>query len=236
MPRTTTPSATRQPRRTQAERTQAMQRKLIDCAIDLLKEKRYASFRTADVAERAGVSKGAQTHHFPSKDMLVLQALEEVYKDTMQRALERIEAGRRDPRQLLTLLVADSREFFMGDDFLLSLDLMMVDPGSPLGADVKRLAQQYRLPVEQAWLEAFVEAGHPARQAKDVVRLSFAVARGFGIRQLVSGPDEEFDYLIQSWTRMAEAMLLLSATPVGTDAATTAKTRQPKPPRSGRTS
>lgn len=235
MSRTSTGRPTRAPRRTQAERTQTTQRKLIDCAIDLLKEKRYASLRMADVAERAGVSKGAQTHHFPSKDMLVLQALEEVYKNTMQRALDRIEVGRRDPRRLLSLLVEDSREFFMGSDFLLSLDLMMVDPGSALGADVKRLAQQYRLPVEQAWLEAFIEANHPARQAKDIVRLSFAVARGFGIRQLVAGADEEFDDLIDSWTRMAEAMLLLSSTPAGGVARLDAGARNPPVKRSRRT-
>ncbi len=214
MPRAASPApASRRPRRTQAERTQSTQRKLIDGAIDLLKEKRYASFRTADVADRAGVSKGAQTHHFPAKDMLVLQALEEVYRKTQQRAEARVEAGRRTPSRLLELLVEDSCEFFMGDDFLLSLDLMMVDPGSTLGAEVKRLAQQYRIPVEQAWVDVFVEAGHPLRQAKDVVRLSFAIARGFGIRQLVAGPDEEFDHLMGSWTRMAEAMLLFSSTP-----------------------
>lgn len=208
MPR---PPASARPRRTQAERTHSTQRKLIDGAIDLLKRKRYASFRTAEVAEHAGVSKGAQTHHFPSKDMLVLQALEEVYRRTQQRALERIEAGRQDPERLLEQLVADSREFFLGDDFLLSLDLMMVDPGSTLGSEVKRLAQQYRLPVEQAWLDALVEAGHPERQAKDVVRLTFAIARGFGVRQLIAGSDEEFPHLMDSWMRMAEAMLLLSA-------------------------
>lgn len=197
--------------RTQAQRTQATQRKLIDAATELLKERRYTSFRAVDVAERAGVSRGAQTHHFPAKDMLVLEALEDVYRKIQQRANERIGAARRQPARLLELLVADSLEFFMGDDFLLSLDLMMVDPTSALGADVKRLAQQYRLPVEQAWLDAFVEAGHPKRQAKDVVRLSFAIARGFGIRQLVAGPDEEFDHLMHAWKRMAEAMLLLSA-------------------------
>jgi len=234
MPRTTNPASKRQPRRTQAERTQAMQQKLIDCAIDLLKEKRYASFRTAEVAERAGVSRGAQTHHFPSKDMLVLQALEMVYRDTLQRAMVRIEAGRRDPNQLLSLLVADSREFFLGDDFLLSLDLMMVDPSSSLGADVKRLAQQYRLPVEQAWLEAFVEAGHPVQQAKDVVRLSFAVARGFGIRQLVAESDEGFETLFQSWTRMAGAMLLLSSAPTSTESRANKQSIKPKNPSSDR--
>ena len=208
MPR---PPVSARPRRTQAERTHSTQRKLIDGAIDLLKRKRYASFRTAEVAEHAGVSKGAQTHHFPSKDMLVLQALEEVYRRTQQRAINRIEAGRDAPERLLEQLVADSREFFLGDDFLLSLDLMMVDPGSTLGSEVKRLAQQYRLPVEQAWLDALVEAGHPERQAKDVVRLTFAIARGFGVRQLIAGSDEEFPHLMDSWMRMAEAMLLLSA-------------------------
>jgi len=208
MPR---PPASARPRRTQAERTQSTQRKLIDCAIDLLKKKRYASFRTAEVAEHAGVSKGAQTHHFPSKDMLVLQALEEVYRRTQQRALDRIETGRAAPDSLLEQLVADSREFFLADDFLLSLDLMMVDPSSTLGSDVKRLAQLYRLPVEQAWLDALVEAGHPERQAKDVVRLTFAIARGFGVRQLIAGQDEEFQHLMDSWMRMAKAMLLLSS-------------------------
>lgn len=213
MPRSPTSAS---PRRTQAERTQSTQRKLIDGAIDLLKKKRYASFRIAEVAEHAGVSKGAQTHHFPSKDMLVLQALEEVYRRTQQDALQRIAAGREAPEQLLEQLVADSREFFLGDDFLLSLDLMMVDPGSTLGSDVKRLAHQYRLPVEQAWLDALVEAGHPARQAKDVVRLTFAIARGFGVRQLIAGSDEEFQHLMDSWMRMARAMLLLLSAPAGT--------------------
>ncbi|MES2360650.1 MAG: TetR/AcrR family transcriptional regulator [Pseudomonadota bacterium] len=207
----TTPLVPRRPRRTQAERTQSTQRKLIDGAIDLLKKKRYASFRTADVAEHAGVSKGAQTHHFPSKDMLVLQALEEVFRNTQNRALARVDAALAAPARMLQLLVADSNEFFLGDDFLMSLDLMMVDPDSALGADVKRLAQQYRLPVEQAWLDALVEAGHPAPQARDVVRLTFALGRGFGIRQVIAGPDPEYQRLLATWMRMAEAMLLLSA-------------------------
>lgn len=204
------PSSPRPPRRTQAQRTETTQRKLIEGAIEVLKEKRYTGFRSADAAERAGVSRGAQTHHFPAKDMLVLQALEEVYRKTQQSAHERIAKARREPVHLLDLLVDDSLEFFMGDDFLLSLDLLMIDPNSALGSDVKRLAQQYRLPVEQAWLDALVEAGHPQQQANDLVRLSFAIARGFGIRQLVAGPDEEFEHLMLVWKRMAKAMLLLT--------------------------
>lgn len=206
---TTTPA--QKTRRTQAERTLSTQRRLIDGAIELLKKKRYAGFRIADVAEHVGVSKGAQTHHFPSKDALVLEALEEVYRRTSARALERVQSGRDNPDELLDLLVANSREFFLGDDFLLSLDLMMVEPDSALGAHVKRLAQNYRLPVEQAWLDALTDVGYPTRQARDVVRLTFAIARGLGIRQLITGRDIEFEELMGSWSRMAEAMLIFSS-------------------------
>ena len=203
----TTESAARPPRRTQAERTQEMQRRLVHGAIELLKKKRYVGLRTAEVAELAGVSKGAQTHHFPSKDMLVLQALEEVYRRTQVHALERIEAARAKPRQTLALLVADSKAFFLGADFLLSLDLVMIDPESPLGQGVKDLARRYRLPVEQAWLDLLTEAGYPLRTAQEVVRLTYAMARGFGIRQLITQPERADDRLFVTWQKMAQAML-----------------------------
>jgi len=198
-------------RRTQVERAQSTQQKLIKEAINLLKKKRYAGFRTAEVAELAGMSKGAQTHHFPTKDTLVLEALEAVYQKTQKQALERIKIGSTSSHEILHQMMEDARAFFLSDDFLLSLDLMMVDPGSPLGSDVKILAQKYRVPVENAWLEALIAAGQPATQAKDVVRLTFAIARGFAIRQLITGPNDEFDQLMTTWTRMAEAMLLFSS-------------------------
>ncbi len=200
-------SEIRPPRRTQAERTQEMQRRLVNCAIELLKKKRYVGLRTAEVAELAGVSKGAQTHHFPAKDMLVLQALEEVYRRTQVHALERIEAVRATPKQALAQMVADSKEFFLGADFLLSLDLIMIDPESPLGQGVKDMAKRYRLPVEQAWQDLLAEAGYPRRAAEDVVRLTYAMARGFGVRQLITKPDRCDERLFATWQKMAQGML-----------------------------
>lgn len=195
------------PRRTQAERTLLTQQKLVDGTIELLKKKGYAAFRTAEVADVAGVSRGAQTHHFPSKDGLVLQALEEVFSRTQKRALERIEASHHAPKKLLALLAADSEEFFLGSDFLLSLDLMMVDPESLLGQEVKRLAQKYRPPVEQAWVASMVKAGYSRQQAEEVVLLTFAVARGLGIRQTIEGPNDSIDRVMKAWQLIAEGIL-----------------------------
>jgi AcrR family transcriptional regulator len=194
-------------RRSQQQRTQETQEKLVRAAIDLLKKRRYVGVRTIDVAEHAGLSKGASTHHFPTKDALVLRALEEVYRYTQERAHRRIAQAGSSTRELLEALGEDSKAFFLSDDFLLSLDLVMVDPGSDLGFRVKELARMYRIPVEQAWVDALCAAGHPAEVANDVVRLTFALARGLGIRQLIAGPEATADHLIDTWLASAEAML-----------------------------
>ena len=64
---------------TQAERSATTQAKLLDAALDCLVELGYAGTTTTVVAERAGVSRGAQLHHFPTRAALVAAAVEHLY-------------------------------------------------------------------------------------------------------------------------------------------------------------
>ncbi len=63
-------------RRTQQERSDATRALLLDATIDCLVERGYAATTTTEIAKRAGVSRGAQLHHFPAKADLVAAALE----------------------------------------------------------------------------------------------------------------------------------------------------------------
>src|SRR3954464_7316450 len=62
-------------RRTQEERSATTRAALLDATIDCLAEYGYANLTTTRVVERAGVSRGAQVHHFPTKAGLVSAAL-----------------------------------------------------------------------------------------------------------------------------------------------------------------
>jgi AcrR family transcriptional regulator len=62
-------------RRTQEERSAATRAALLDATIDCLVEYGYANLTTTRVVERAGVSRGAQVHHFPTKAELVSEAV-----------------------------------------------------------------------------------------------------------------------------------------------------------------
>src|SRR6195952_4880302 len=66
-------AATRVP---QEERTRVMRQRLLDATFECLVEHGFSGTSTTLVSRRAGVSRGAQLHHFPTKNDLVLAAVE----------------------------------------------------------------------------------------------------------------------------------------------------------------
>lgn len=69
---------TRPPRRTQQERSASTRAALLDATIACLLELGYEQTTTLRVAERAGLSRGAHTHHFQTRPALVAAAIEEM--------------------------------------------------------------------------------------------------------------------------------------------------------------
>jgi AcrR family transcriptional regulator len=57
------------------ERSITTRAALLDAALDTMVERGYAATTTIEVARRAGVSRGAQLHHFPSKAELLTAAV-----------------------------------------------------------------------------------------------------------------------------------------------------------------
>ena len=71
-------------RRTQEQRRAETRGKLLDATIESLIEVGYAATTTRAVAQRAGVSSGAQTHHFPRRVDLVAAAIEHLVEQRIE--------------------------------------------------------------------------------------------------------------------------------------------------------
>lgn len=69
---------TEKKRPTQEQRTDAMRARLLEATLDLIAEEGWAKASTQKICKRAGVSRGAQTHHFPTKDSLLIAAVREI--------------------------------------------------------------------------------------------------------------------------------------------------------------
>jgi AcrR family transcriptional regulator len=77
-------------RRTQAERSAAMRTRLLDATVECLVTYGYAGTTTHRVAEVAGVTRGAQVHHFPSREALVVAAIEHLAEQRTQAAIREL--------------------------------------------------------------------------------------------------------------------------------------------------
>jgi AcrR family transcriptional regulator len=70
-------------RRSQADRRAETQGRLLDATIDELNTRGYAGMSTNEVVRRAGVSRGALVHHFPTKAQLAVAALDRWLSDRL---------------------------------------------------------------------------------------------------------------------------------------------------------
>ncbi|NED60867.1 TetR/AcrR family transcriptional regulator, partial [Streptomyces sp. SID10244] len=82
--------------RTQAQRTAATQAKVLDATVDALVELGYAGTTTQEVNRRAGVSRGALLHHFPTREALVVAAVSHLVDRRLVELLTRPRTGHED--------------------------------------------------------------------------------------------------------------------------------------------
>jgi AcrR family transcriptional regulator len=96
------PSPRRPPRRTQADRSAATRRALLGAGRDLFTERGFAGAGQEEIVERAGVTRGALSHHFGTKQGLFLAVVQDVQADLAGR-IGRAALQGRDPMEQLGL-------------------------------------------------------------------------------------------------------------------------------------
>jgi AcrR family transcriptional regulator len=202
------------PRRTQAERSALTRARILDAALACLAELGYAATTTTVVAERAGVSRGAQLHHFPTRDDLVAAAVRHLFADlreAFQKAFAALspEADRvgaaidllwevyRDPRLAAVL------ELYVAGRTDASLRARLAPVAAAHHAHVVVLARAY-----------FPEAAARAGSLESVLDLVLDTLQGMAVRRVVHGDVPELEttrHLLASIARGAIAPAVASA-------------------------
>lgn len=187
-------------RRTQAERSEEMRSRLLDAAFEVMRRRGYVGFRTAEVARVAGVSRGAQLHHFPTKESLVVAAVEHVFARALAEARLRADRAAVQAADPIDALAEDSSDFFFGDYFFVALDVMMAAAKDDrIREKISAISRSNRLPVEAAWHKVLVEAGLPPDIAEDALWLTVSIVRGLAIRTLWQTDKDRFARLLRLW-------------------------------------
>lgn len=186
------------PRVPQEERTRAMRLRLMEATVDCLVEVGFARTSTTLVSQRAGVSRGAQLHHFPTKNDLVLAAVEHLTRirgSELEAAAADLPAGAHRTRAVLRML----GDHFAGRVFTAALELWVgarTDPAllEAVGPLEQRLGREtHRLTVELLGIDESVPGN------RELVQATLDLVRGLGLANTISDDARRRGRILDRW-------------------------------------
>ncbi|AKK29705.1 TetR/AcrR family transcriptional regulator [Mycobacterium sp. EPa45] len=150
-------------RRTQAQRSAATQDALRTAARELWGERGYADVGTPEIAQRAGVTRGAMYHQYADKSALFLDVVESVEADVMNRLAEAVVA-QEPPTPAATLHAAVDAWLDISSEREIR-QLILLDAPNVLGWNGFRdIAERYSLGMTEQLLQAAMDSGELATQ------------------------------------------------------------------------
>jgi len=175
-------------RRTQAERTAAMRSRLLEATIECLIDYGYAGTTTPRIAERAGVTRGAQVHHFGSKEAMVVAAVEYLAERRIQAAIRQQSRVWQGPDPVSSVLEF-LWESHQGDMFVATIELWVAARTDPaLSREVARVEPMVNRTLITAIAQLMPDdADH--KQVRNALYTAMDALRGILIVSFVD-PDE----------------------------------------------
>jgi AcrR family transcriptional regulator len=141
-------SGKRPGRRTQAERSAAMRLRLLDAAVRVLIARGYAGTTVRAICGESAVSPGALQHHFPSREEIVMAALDHIFSEVVAR-LEALDAAPAEPAARAARIIDSLWAFYGGPRYLAASEILMGVRQVPalrqrVGESRARLTEHYR--------------------------------------------------------------------------------------------
>jgi AcrR family transcriptional regulator len=190
----------------QEERTRAMRQRLLEATVDCLVDRGWSGTSTTLVSQRAGVSRGAQLHHFPTKQDLVLAAVEHVMatrgSDLVGAAVE-LPGGEQRTRAVLAMLA----EHFTSKVFVAALELWVAARADPeLHAAVVPLEQRVGRDIHRLTIE-LLRADEGVSGTRELVQATLDLMRGLGLANTIADDTRRRNRILDQWASTLDDQL-----------------------------
>ncbi|MEV0118767.1 TetR/AcrR family transcriptional regulator [Streptomyces sp. NPDC050844] len=182
------------------DRSRATRQRLLEAAVSCLAEHGWAGSTVSVVAERAGVSRGAAQHHFPTREDLFTAAVEYV-------AEQRSTALRSLPAQDRAAVVAALVDLYTGPLFRAALHLWVAASNEPqLGSRVTELEARVGRETHRIAVE-LLGADESRPGVRETVQGLLDMARGLGLANLLTDDGARRERVVGEWARLLDAAL-----------------------------
>jgi AcrR family transcriptional regulator len=188
------------------DRSRATRQRLLESTIDSLAEQGWGPTTVGVVAARAGVSRGATQHHFPTREDLITAALDYMFDTRMDDARRESAALPHGPART-ERVVERLVEYYTGSVFKAALQVWTAAAADPdMRARVLPLEEKFgrvahRMAVDQ------LGADDSDPQTHRLVQATLDLARGLGLADVLSDDSRRRSEIVKAWAGVLDASL-----------------------------
>jgi AcrR family transcriptional regulator len=188
------------------DRSRATRQRLLEAAVACLAEHGWAGSTVSVVAERAGVSRGAAQHHFPTREDLFTAAVEYVAEErstALRELFPQAPRGAVDRRAVVSALV----DLFTGPLFRAALHLWVAaSDEEPLRRRVTELEARVGRDTHRIAVE-LLGADESRPGVRETVQGLLDMARGLGLANLLTDDSARRDRVVAQWAALLDEAL-----------------------------
>jgi AcrR family transcriptional regulator len=185
------------------DRSRATRLRLLEAAVACLAERGWAGSTVSVVAERAGVSRGAAQHHFPTREDLFTAAVEYVAEDRSSALRALVPGGPAHRREAVEGIVA----LYTGTLFRAALHLWVAaSDEAPLRRRVTELEARVGREAHRIAVE-LLGADESVPGVRETVQGLLDMARGLGLATLLTDDSARRGRVVAEWARLLDGAL-----------------------------
>jgi AcrR family transcriptional regulator len=186
------------------DRSRATRQRLLEAAVACLAEHGWAGSTVSVVAERAGVSRGAAQHHFPTREDLFTAAVEYVAEERSSALRALFPGGAADDRRAVVAAVVG---LYTGPLFRAALHLWVAASNEDqLRARVTELEARVGRETHRIAVE-LLGADERRPGVRETVQGFLDMARGLGLANLLTDDTARRDRVVAQWADLLERAL-----------------------------
>ena len=185
-----------------------MRSRLLKATLECLARDGYAATTVSSIVKRAGVSRGAHVHHYPSKDALILDAAEYLIRRAY-RILGDVLLGIADEDDRLQALMKTVwEEIFATRMFSAYFELLIASQhDEELAKSLRAISARSLQTVDQAIVHYFEPRSAGSENARDMFVMTTIVMSGMAATSQLAQDHEDTHRYLDIWSRLMASQI-----------------------------
>ncbi len=192
---------------TQDMRSARTRRKILEATLDSIYEDGFQKASTTEIVRRAGVSRGALLHHYPSKEALIAAAVEFLL-DAEIADIRKVAVAYAEKQLTIDDFIDDMWRRFSGRLFMITIDfLASARTDEKLRQAVIPVSLQFHRSLNEIWSNFFVNRTTAPQKVQVLLNTTLCLMRGMGVQTIVRKDPQYFMEMQEGWKEILRVLL-----------------------------